>query len=499
MEITYWYFHIAHSLKKEESENMLPTDNIPSLPTQIETPLTELAVRFSGKLLLRREIPLDEKHFQQLLNSGFFTSKPAMIRKKFNCQCQRCGNQKRSLLANIPCPSCGKTHFYCRKCIEMGRVMECEQLYYWTGPEAVWVRYENPCTWDGSLTAEQRKAAERVIIAANRRDRELLIWAVAGAGKTEMLFPGITDALQQGRRICIATPRADVVRELLPRIRKAFSDVSVQGLFSGSRDTDGTAQIIISTTHQLLRYQSAFDLVIIDEIDAFPFHGDTSLPYAANRAKKIDGTTVYLTATPRKNQRIQINRKKLPHVFVPIRFHRNPLPVPQFHMCFSLKKDLKKYSPPQAFMRWLKRRKNPRRQLLLFVPTIVLAENLRGKLAALLVKESMLTEANKLVSVHAQDPDRENKVQLFREKQISILITTTILERGVTFPSVDVVVFDAAHAVFDEAALVQISGRAGRSPDDPTGEVVFFHDGKTEAMIEAVDAIISMNNRGGFR
>src|SRR5690625_7203619 len=95
----------------------------------------------------------------------------------------------------------------------------------------------------------------------------------------------------------------------------------------------------------------------------------------------------------------------------------------------------------------------------------------------------MLTKTDALVSVHAQDPDRENKVQLFREKKIPMLITTTILERGVTFPSVDVVVFDAGHVVFDEAALVQISGRAGRSPEDPTGEVIFFHDGKPEAKI----------------
>src|SRR5699024_6750548 len=128
---------------------------------------------------------------------------------------------------------------------------------------------------------------------------------------------------------------------------------------------------------------------------------------------------------------------KLPHVFVPIRFHRNPLPVPQFRMIFSLKKDLRNHLPPQAFIKWLEKRKNPERQLLLFVPTIALAENMREKLVSLLVNKGMLTKTGALVSVHAQDPDRENKVQLFREKQIPMLITTTILERGVTFPSVD--------------------------------------------------------------
>src|SRR5699024_12426408 len=97
---------------------------------------------------------------------------------------------------------------------------------YWTGPKAAWPRHENPCTWDGSLTTEQRQAAERIITAANRQEQELLVRALAGAGKTEMLFPGITDALQRGKRICIGKPIADVVRELLLRINKLLSAYS---------------------------------------------------------------------------------------------------------------------------------------------------------------------------------------------------------------------------------------------------------------------------------
>lgn len=105
-------------------------------------------------------------------------------------------------------------------------------------------------------------------------------------------------------------------------------------------------------------------------------------------------------------------------------------------------------------------------------------------------------EAETLIrTVHAADKDREAKVQAFRNREIAIILTTTILERGVTFPSVDVAILDAAHEVFDEAALVQIAGRAGRSPADPTGEVVFFHEGRSDAMDKAVRAIQDMNRR----
>src|SRR5699024_11472258 len=74
------------------------------------------------------------------------------------------------------------------------------------------------------------------------------------------------------KRVCIATPRADVVRELLPRLQEAFSTVPIEALYGGSKDKEATAQIILSTTHQLLRFQDAFDVLIIDEIDAFPYH-----------------------------------------------------------------------------------------------------------------------------------------------------------------------------------------------------------------------------------
>ncbi|WP_227001884.1 DEAD/DEAH box helicase [Virgibacillus necropolis] len=466
-----------------------------------KVPLDDPAIlsnRFSGKLLLRNEIPIDDLTFQRLLNQQQFFAQPSIIKKLGSIQCLRCNNQKRSLFGMLPCQNCSKPHFYCRKCIEMGRVLECEPLYSWSGPEPDWLHHAQPCSWDGVLTERQKLASERIASAVTNQESELLVWAVCGAGKTEMLYEGITNALKLGKRICLATPRADVVRELLPRFSQAFSSVPIQGLYGGSKENDGTAQLILATTHQLLRFQKAFDMMIIDEVDAFPFHADASLPYATNRAKNDKSSTIYLTATPRKDHRKQISRKSLPHIFVPVRFHGHPLPVPTMKMCFTLRKSLQNYSPPASFFTWLKNRNTPSRQLLIFVPTINLATKMKNNLEDKLVATGNIKSKQELITVHASDENREEKVIQFRNKEISVLITTTILERGVTFPSVDVAVIDAGHEVFDEAALVQISGRAGRSYDDPNGEVVFFHDGKTNAMVEAIQSIKSMNKRGGF-
>lgn len=457
--------------------------------------LEQFIARFAGKLLLRKEIPLEEPLLETLQLSNYFKAVPSIEKRFSKTRCKRCNNKNKDLLARFPCKKCARAHIYCRKCIEMGRCSECEPLYMWTGPEARWPAHPDPCSWEGELTVHQRKAAQRIEEAVRNEEDELLCWAVCGAGKTEMLFPGMAAALEEGKRVCIATPRADVVRELRPRLKKAFEQITVEAQYGGSSERNGTAQLILCTTHQLLRYMEAFDMMVIDEIDAFPFHLDPSLPFAAKRARKRRCTTIYMTATPRKEHQIRIHLGTLPHVFVPLRYHGFPLPVPYPLMCYTLKKDLGVFSPPKQLMQWLGRRKSPDRQLLIFVPTIELAEKMKVPLAKSLMQMGVIASGQDLEMVHAKDMDREEKVAAFRQKRLRVLLTTTILERGVTFPSVDVVVLDAGHQVFDEAALIQISGRAGRSSEDPDGEVIFFHDGRTDAITRSISAICAMNRR----
>src|SRR5699024_3254406 len=145
---------------------------------------------------------------------------------------------------------CQKKHLYCRHCIHLGRVMECTPLYEWTGRSVICINHVEPCTWEGVLTMIQAQAAMRMK-EATERNKAILTWVITDAGNTELLFPRNDVALNMGKRICIASPRADVVRELVPRLRQAFLKISIQGLYEGSRDKEGSAQLIVATTHQL--------------------------------------------------------------------------------------------------------------------------------------------------------------------------------------------------------------------------------------------------------
>src|SRR5699024_2889183 len=110
-----------------------------------------IARRLEGKRLLREAIPISDSHFQQLITNHYITSVPAVQKHFLRFSCTRCQNKDRHLFALMPCGRCNQTHVYCRHCIEMGRCMSCEQLYYWTGPKYEWEQHDSPCTWLGKL------------------------------------------------------------------------------------------------------------------------------------------------------------------------------------------------------------------------------------------------------------------------------------------------------------------------------------------------------------
>jgi competence protein ComFA len=293
-----------------------------------------------------------------------------------------------------------------------------------------------------------------------------------------MLFKGIEQALLENKQVCIAAPRMDVVLELAPRLQFVFPQAEIAALYGGSEDRFKQANLTISTTHQLLRFEQTFDLMVIDEVDAFPYSADHQ--FAAGRARKEQSSLIYLTATPSSS----LKKKIANQVKIPQRYHGHPLPVPVFTWCGNYKRTLQKDKLPLSVQEWIYSHLESKKQAFLFVPSIPLLE----EATALLKKQDPLIEG-----VYAEDPARKEKVQRFRNGEIPIIITTTILERGVTIPNSDVAVLGAEDNVFTESALVQIAGRVGRSAKHPSGDVRFFHYGKTEAMIRAKKHIQMMN------
>ncbi len=299
---------------------------------------------------------------------------------------------------------------------------------------------------------------------------DTLIHAVCGAGKTELVFEVIATVLSQGKRVGFAIPRRDVVRELHHRLMEAFPDVSVIGVYGGHHSRiDG--DLVVLTTHQLFRYENYFDLLIVDEIDAFPFKNNDLLQAFFRRS--IKERYVLLSATPSEKTKQFFASKNRSLIELFTRYHGGLLPEPQivvrplFLKLFFLIEILK------VFVKQGK-------PCFVFTATIEQCEDLFFFLRLLIPK---------LNRVHSRIKDRASIIDNFKKGIFQFLITTSVLERGVTIKNLQVVIYGSDHRLYDQATLVQIAGRVGRKSDAKDGKVIFLGDRVSESMSGAVEEI----------
>jgi competence protein ComFA len=415
---------------------------------------------------------------------------------QFEHQCTRCGADSR-YMSNSVCETCGFECAYCHQCLQMGRSKQCSILIC-GGESDNLVRTRRDATENHTgtkLTTFQKIAADAVITFLHQnRQPTFLLWAVTGAGKTEMMFPILQTQLQAGRKIALVTPRKDVVLELHPRIIAAFSEVRVVALYGGSPQTWQDADIVIATTHQMLRFFEAFDTVIIDEMDAFPFHNNPMLEYAVKKSMNKSGQSIWLTATPPAHLIRQIRRGRIPYAIVPQRFHGYPLPVPIRCPMSSLREQIQGNRLSRNVLQCIQKSLLRGAQLFIFVPQIRFVEPVVELLQGIVISQLDADFKSTIMGTSSKDEQRTMKVQAFRAGQINILVTTTILERGVTVPSADVIILEADHSLFDCTSLIQMAGRAGRSATDPKGNVWFCSEHWTAQQRRAIRQIKRFNN-----
>ena len=395
--------------------------------------------------------------------------------------CQRCLNYEKAWIGTFKHQN--KIVTYCRKCLEFGMITDQINLYR-SKQKANISLNASVLDVDFKLSTLQERASD---FAKNclRKNEVGMIWAVCGAGKTEMMFESISEALQMEKRVCWAIPRADVVVELIPRLRTAFPEAKVIGLHGHSKEKQLYGDIVISTVHQLIRFYKAFKFLIIDEVDAFPYTFDEMLPRLAQKACADNCAIVYLSATPSLADQRLIKKGKLKCCLIPARYHLHPLDIPKFKWSGPFEKKVKKGKLPLPIKKWILHKRNLNRRALLFVPTIQSGHQFKKVL-----EEELKLEVD---FVFSSDEQRLEKVKKFKDGNGQFLITTMILERGVTIADIDVAILGAEHEVYEESALVQISGRVGRSPKYPHGEIIFFHYGITKSMDAARQQIKRMN------
>lgn len=460
-------------------------------PDQIQDVLAQIREALRGRIIAEHRLA------QRLKQEGFWPSQISLaldvavfrgeVRQLPGFQsapwgakrCSRCGGTQ---VRPLPCRHCGGLNcLLCLECASLGEHRACTTLLALAGPRSSERGQAVELTEDIQLTPAQRQAAQELLDFWGRREGRALVWAACGAGKTEVTFALIQRALEEGHEVLFAIPRQDVVRELAERLQRAFPGVAV-AVHHGGRPWQAEGRLVVATTHQVLQFYQRFELAILDEVDAFPFHGSEMLRFGLKRSLTERGQLVEMTATPSRARPSRV-------ITIPARHHGFPLPEPEIIVeklgpCSQLQAD----QLPQIVVERLSEADHP---WLVFAPTIAACTALHQALAVALPK--------RVGRCHSKLEERRGVIEKFRRGELDVLVSTSVLERGVTFPRVGVMVLYADHPVFSSSSLVQMAGRVGRTSEAPTGPVLFVGSKLAPAMKEAAELIRELNDQARER
>jgi competence protein ComFA len=354
---------------------------------------------------------------------------------------------------------------YCRRCISFrGEEVEHKPSYPKKAP--IHLEYE--------LSSEQKELSDK-LVENYKKGIDSLVFAVCGSGKTEISLGVIQYAIKCGEKVAFALPRRDVAIELHKRLKEIFTFNKVVCVYGGHTQQK-IGDIVVLTTHQLYRYKKYFSLIILDEIDAFPFKDDPVLYSMFEQS--LSGHYIMMSATPSDEVVEHFSNEGKDILNLQTRFHRHPLPIPKIIVGNEIKIFL-------VLIRYIRRFIKEDKPIFIFAPTIRDCESLYLYISIFIKGGNY---------VHSKRENRKEIIDAFRGGIYKFLVTTSVLERGVTVCDLQVIVYKFHEFVYDKGTLIQIAGRVGRKADAPEGEVIFIGKKKTkdaELAIESIEA----NNR----
>lgn len=376
-------------------------------------------------------------------------------------RCKRCGNEDPTYFFK------GHKGIYCRKCVSFKRIL--------LEKEPIPVDYEvsegsDEYSFSYELTSFQKNVSIRCLKWL--KDYDVLIRAVCGAGKTEIVVLSIAYYLKRGLKVCYAIPRREVVKDLYWRFMKIFKNAKVTAIYGG-HNKELTGDLIICTTHQLFRFYKTFDLLVLDEVDAYPLAGNKELMNIALNSTK--GKIIYSTATVNDFLKDVLGKRQYKELNLYVRPSLKPLIEPKVYIMNKLF--------IYVYLFYLLKRMN--NQCIIFVSNKKLCKYLY-----LIYKRFF-----NCTYVYSDLECRDENIKSFKNKEYKYIFSTTVLERGVTFLDINAIIINTNKNVFDEGSIVQMLGRVGRNFKNPYGEAYILSTHKDKEIDKAVLNIKEANEK----
>ena len=306
------------------------------------------------------------------------------------------------------------------------------------------------------LTEDQARAIDAVIEdLASEKATDRLVCGDVGFGKTEVAMRAAFATVLAGRQVVVLVPTTLLAQQHLDTFTDRFADWPVQIEAVSRLRTDGeTAAIrermqsgrldILIGTHKLLGPSFRFDdlgLVVIDEEHRFGVRQKERL-----KALRAEVDVITLTATP----------------------------IPRtLNMAMSGIRDLSIIATPPARRLSIKTFIQEKRTHI--VREAINRELMRGgqvfyvhnevrSIERAAAEVSELAPAARVGIGHGQMAKRslERVMKDFHQRQLNVLVCTTIIENGIDVPNANTIVIERADR-FGLAQLHQLRGRVGRS------------------------------------
>ena len=494
----------AHGLRGMDKAFFRLVD-INQLNEEIDIEDVDVLKHFRGRILAEEEflkqmktldITRDEAtRFVWRMNaSGKCEIQPAISIDLLHRECTRC-KAKSNFIAHR-CTKCDSTEcLICTECRSLGMVSSCEEIYIFFDDTPTLrlplVEKDYEPRYMYPMTKTQLEVSISLEKWMSTEDKEALIWAVCGAGKTEVSFAAISLALSAAGKVMLAVPRRDIAKELGERLSYAFKGIQVSCLYGNSdRKYHYEDRLVVCTTHQAIRFYKAFDLIVVDEVDAYPYKGSEMLHTAVKRAAKDESKFILMTATPPKALKDRVASRDLPCFRISARHHGKPLPLPEIVIC---REEIHQDRLPFSIAEIIFTATEDNHRVFVFVPKRKMAKDI----CDILQRTQKDFGYGDLVIEYSTSTDiqRNEKMKSFREEGVDIFVVTTILERGITIDKSNVVVLNADdERIFDDNTLVQMAGRAGRTTKNPQGKVWFVCKKDNVHIRDAVNQIKDMND-----
>ena len=374
-------------------------------------------------------------------------------------KCPRCGNEDPAYFYE------GHKGFYCRRCIRFSRILLEEEMIK---PEYEVAIGADEYRFDYRLTSRQQEASRACLTSLAYAD--VLLHCVCGAGKTEIAVESISHFLSQGKKVAYAIARKEVVIELSARFAKIFPKAEVTAVYGGHHEKL-TGDLIVCTCHQLYRYPQTFDLLVIDEVDAFPLKGDETLMNISLHACK--GRVIFSTATIDDSLRSILRKRVYKTVELFVRPDLKPLPVP-----------VVLYLKPIGGLLYLNHLlRKMDRQCIIFV----------SKIRDCIRLYRFFSRFYSCTYVYSGLAERNEHIQAFRSGEYRYIFSTSVLERGITIRNINVIIIDQ-HKRFDQSNLIQMTGRINRGLNNQGGKAYIIASHFDEQIDQTIDYLRKANS-----